>query len=152
MHASPRAAQACASDAENTIIPVAAPGLAATPLASISLSVFGSICRCNNSPTARESTLIRASSLLIILSFAKPTAIETAALGLRTTRIPSKICNLPFSIVNSISISSRNFLRISLAFLIRSLNITGSSFSRDVPLVSRVKNSASRLSDNDSRP
>ena len=95
---------------------------------------------------------MRASSLLIILSFAKRTAIETAARGLRMTRIPSKICSLPFSIVNSISISSRNFLRISLAFLIRSLNIAGSSVSRDVPLVSRVKNNAPRLSDNDSRP
>ena len=152
IQASPRAAHDCAAEAEKTTIPVAAPGLAATPFARMFLSAFGSICLCNNSPTARGSTLMRASSLVIILSFAKLTAIVTAARGLLVTRIPSKMCNCPFSIVNSICISSRNFFRINSAFFISSLKILVSSVSRDGPLASRVRYSAPCLSDKDSRP
>ena len=95
---------------------------------------------------------MRASSLLITLSFAKLTAIETAALGLRITRIPSNICKLPFSMVNSICISSRNFLRINLAFFIRVLNKAGSSVSREGPLESLVRYNDPCFSTSDSRP
>ena len=50
--ASPRAALACASLAVRTILPLAAPGLAAMPETSVSRSALGSTCRCSSSDKA----------------------------------------------------------------------------------------------------
>ena len=109
--ASPRAALACASEAVKTIFPVAAPGLAAMPLASTVRGALGATCRCNSSDKAFGSTRIRASSRGMIPSRARSTAICTAALEDRTIRTASKIASLPLSSVNSICISSRRRCR-----------------------------------------
>ena len=109
--ASPRAALAWASEAVKTIFPVAAPGLAAIPLANTVRGALGATCRCNSSDNAFGSTRINASSRGMIPSLAKSTAICTAALEDRTIRTASKIANLPLSSVNSICISSRKRFR-----------------------------------------
>ena len=109
--ASPRAAQACASDAVKTILPVAAPGLAAIPFANTVRAAVGATWRCNSSDKALGSTRISASSRGITPSLAISTAICTAALDERAIRTASKIIKSPLSRVNSICISSRKRCR-----------------------------------------
>ena len=96
IHASPRAACAWAVRASNTILPLAAPGLAATAVAKTSRFASGSICLCNNSPSARGSMRMSASCCGMIPSSASLTAIRMAAFARRLTRTPSKMNNSPF--------------------------------------------------------
>ena len=123
---SPRAACACAANASNTILPLAAPGLAATAVAKISRFASASIWRCNNSPNARGSMRINASCWGMIPSSASLTAIRIAAFARRLTRTPSSMNSSPFWIVNSICISSRRRCRISLACSTNFAKISGS--------------------------
>ena len=139
MQASPRAALACASFDENTIRPVAAPGLAAIPRTIRSRLALGSTCRCNNSDNAEGGTRISASSLGITPSLARSTATRTVARDDRCTRTPSRICSLPPWTVNSICISSRSFWRTIPPKRIRSANESGHNSSSEGPRLSFVR-------------
>ena len=111
IHASPRAAWACAAAEENTIRPVAAPGEAAIPLASTSRGARGSTWGCNSSVRLRGSTRKMASFWLMMPSSAKATAMRRPARAERGTLTASITDSLPSSMVNSICISSRSLMR-----------------------------------------
>ena len=131
--ASSRAAQACAAEAVNTILPVAAPGLAEIPLANTLRFASGATCLCSSSDKAFGSTRMSASSREITPSLAKLTAMCTAALDERIIRTASNITSLPFSIVNSICISSRRRCRASRECASSCAKTSGQVSSRDGP-------------------
>ena len=100
-----RLASWIASSAVNTICPQAAPGEAGRACA-IGFALFKSSTSkrgCNKESNCLGSTIIKASSLVIIPSSTMSHAIFSAAAAVR---FPLRVCSMnkfPFSIVNSIS-------------------------------------------------
>jgi hypothetical protein len=96
-----------ASSAENTISPDAAPGEAGSPVAMSLRSALGSMVGCSSWSSAAGSMREIASLREINPSFARSTAIFSAALAVR---LPARVCSiqsLPCSTVNSRSCMSR---------------------------------------------
>ena len=101
----PSAVSSIASSAENTICPQAAPGDAGNALA-IGFALFKSASSkrgCSRESNCFGSTIIKASSLVIMPSSTISHAIFKAEAAVR---FPLRVCSmnrLPFSMVNSIS-------------------------------------------------
>ncbi len=108
---SPASALACAADGEKTILPVGAPGLAAMPRAMTSRGPRGSTWWCRSSDRARGSTRKIASSFGDDPILGQRHRDPHRRAGRSVTRDRIEHRQRPFSMVNSICISSRSLAR-----------------------------------------
>ena len=102
----PRCAQSTASSGVNTICPLAAPGEAATPLASTSKSAPGANVGCSSASRLAASIVSIASARVSSSSDTASTAKRTAAWA---GRFALRVCSMysaPSSTVNSVSCMS----------------------------------------------
>ena len=102
----PSSPAATASDAVKTTSPLAAPGEAATPLASTSNSALGSNVGCSSASSDEGSIVVIASSRVSSSSETASTANRTAACAGRLALRVWSMNSCPSSTVNSVSCMS----------------------------------------------